>query len=187
MRKMVALIGFLISLSWTLHAYAPTFHAGLSGSIGFFSCYSSGEVGIKVALSKTIALGLTQRLGYGFTYSEVVGMTELRTYVYDDLFFHIGASYLLIPAANAQVDFNTNILPYMGFGLYIPLDSSRRFYVVPRIEMNQSFYLSDEVRPNYTDLPFVIAMQGSLAFEYRLEHNTPGVDLGMKDYLKFQN
>lgn len=114
-------------------------------------------------------------------------MTELRTSVYDDLFFHFGASSLLIPAADAQVDFNTNILPYMGFGLHIPLDSSRRFYVVPRIEMNQSFYLLDEARPIYADLPFVIAMQASLAFEYRLEHNTPGVDLGMKDHLKFQN
>ena len=166
-RRTSAILVLLISFSWTLHASAPIFHMGASTSVGFFSWYSSAEAGIKVDLSETFALGLTQRIGYGFTYQEVVGMTELRAYVYDDLFIHIGASYLLSPSAGAQPDFSAKVLPYLGFGLYIPIDPSRRFYVVPRIEMNQSFYLSDEVRPIYTDLPFPIAAQVSLAFEYR--------------------
>lgn len=167
MRKTAAMLVLLIGFSWTLHASAPAFHAGVSAGVGFFSWYSSAEAGIKVDLSETFALGLTQRIGYGFTYQEVVGMTELRAYVYDDLFIHMGASYLVNPSAHAQPDFNTKVLPHLGFGLYIPLDSGRRFHVVPRIEMNQSFYLSDEVRPIYADLPFPIAAQASLAFEYR--------------------
>lgn len=166
-RKTAGMIVLLMLFSWTLSASAPTFHAGFSANVGFFSWYSSAEAGIKVDLSETVSLGLTQRIGYGFTYREVVGMTELRTYVYDDLFFHIGVSYLLSPSTGVQPDFNTKVLPHLGFGLYIPLDADRRLFVVPRIEMNQSFYLSDEVRPIYADLPFPIAAQASLAFEYR--------------------
>ncbi|MBN2858826.1 MAG: hypothetical protein JXK93_01020 [Sphaerochaetaceae bacterium] len=169
MKKLYGMTFLLILIGGMLCASAPTFHAGVSTSVGFFSRYASGEVGIKADLSETFAIGLTQRIGYGFTYGEVTGMTELRTYLYEDLFIHIGASYLLKPSSIADPDFNTGVLPHLGFGLYIPLEPARRAYVVPRMEMNQSFYLSDEVRPIYADLPFPIAGQVSLAFEYRTE------------------
>ncbi len=161
------MIILLIIFKYPLFSSAATFHAGVSAGVGFFSSYSSVEAGIKVDLAETLSLGLTQRIAYGFTYRETTGMTELRTYVYDNLFFHIGASYLLIPSKRAQPDFNTKVLPHLGIGLYIPLDPGCKLNVVPRIEMNQSFYLSDEVRPIYTDLPASIATQVSVAFEYR--------------------
>jgi len=166
-RKLVILFVVLVVGLQPVSAFSSTFHAGVSGGAGFFSWYTSLEAGIKVDLRDDFAFGLTQRVGYGFTYREIVGLTELRAYVYDDLFIHIGISYLLKPSVHAEPDFNTMILPYLGFGLYIPLDPDRRFFVVPRIEMNQSFYLSDSVRPVYSDLPFLVAGQASIGFECR--------------------
>ena len=167
MRKLVILFVFLMVGLQPVYAFSPTFHVGISGGAGFFSWYTSLEAGIKVDLRKNFALGLTQRVGYGFTYREIVGGTELRAYMYDDLFIHIGASYLLKPSSYATLDFKTMVLPHLGFGLYIPLDSGRRFFVVSRIEMNQSFYLSDSIRPVYSDLPFLVAGQASIGFECR--------------------
>ncbi len=94
-------------------------------------------------------------------------MTEIRTCLFDDLLFHIGASYLVQGLVHMQLGFVTNMLPYLGFGLYIPLDRNRNFFLVPCIEMNQSFYLSDQIRPIYTDLLFDIAGQISLSCIYR--------------------
>lgn len=143
-------------------------HLGAAASTGFFSQYATVQGGAMVEVNETYSFGITQRFSYGFTYREFMGMTELRTYMYQDLFFHIGVSYLLqqSPVA-AEKDFETTVLPYLGFGLYIPLDADRTFFLVPVVEMNQSFYLSDSIRPIYTDLPFIIAGQLSLAFEYR--------------------
>jgi hypothetical protein len=166
-RRVAILFVFLVLSFQPVYAFSPTFHAGGSGGAGFFSWYTSLEAGIKVDLRKNFALGLTQRVGYGFTYREIVGLTEVRVYLYDDLFIHIGASYLLKPSSYATLDFKTMVLPHLGFGLYIPLDSGRRFFVVPRIEMNQSFYLSDSIRPVYSDLPFLVAGQASIGFECR--------------------
>ena len=168
MRRVAILFVVLVVGLQPVYAFSPTFHAGISGGAGFFSWYASLEAGIKVNLRDDFALGLTQRVGYGFTYQEIVGLTELRAYLYDDLFIHIGASYLLKPSSHAEPDFKTMILPHLGFGLYIPLDPDRRFFVVPRVEMNQSFYLSDSIRPVYSDMPFLVAGQASIGFEYRL-------------------
>ena len=159
----------LVLFGGMLNTSAVSFHAGISASAGFFSLYTSAEGGCKVDLSENVSVGLTQRFGYGFTYREIIGMSELRTYLYDDLFIHIGASYLLVPSSVANPDFQTVVLPYLGFGLYIPFGPERNIYAVPRIEMNQSFFLSDEIRPIYADVPFPIAGQVSLALEYRPE------------------
>lgn len=167
MRKIAILFAFLLMSFQATHASPLAFHAGVSMGVGFFSWRSSLEAGVKLDLHESFALGLTQRIGYGFTYQEIIGMTELRAYLHDDLFIHIGASYLLSPSAHAQRDFDALFLPHLGFGLYIPLDTNRRLHVVPRIEMNQSFYLSDSIRPVYADLPFPVAGQASIAFEYR--------------------
>lgn len=167
-RKLIILFVFLVVGFQPVSAGTPTFHAGVSGGVGFFSWYTSLEAGIKVDLRENFALGLTQRVGYGFTYREIVGGTELRAYMYDDLFIHIGVSYLLKPSSCAEPDFKTMVLPHLGFGLYIPIDSGRRFFVVSRVEMNQSFYLSDSIRPVYSDLPFLVAGQASIGFEYRM-------------------
>ncbi|MGH0053434.1 MAG: hypothetical protein ACQ5SW_08620 [Sphaerochaetaceae bacterium] len=167
-RKAILLLVFMgVLTSGTLYASSPSYHSGVSTSVGFFSWYSQMDAGFKIDLSKTVALGLSQRVSYGYAYGEVVGMTELRTYLHQDFFFHIGISYLLYPSPDMQPDFTTKFLPYLGIGWYIPLDSNRRFYVVPQVEMNQSFYLTDDVRPIYSDLPFIIAVQIALAFEYR--------------------
>lgn len=168
MRRVAILFVFLVLGFQQVWAGAPAFHAGVSGGAGFFSWYTSLEAGIKVDLSENFALGLTQRVGYGFTYREIVGGTELRAYMYDDLFIHIGVSYLVKPSSYAEPDFKTMVLPHLGSGLYIPLDPDRRFFVVPRIEINQSFYLSDSIRPVYSDLPFLVAGQASIGFEYRM-------------------
>lgn len=166
-RRVAILFVFLALGFQPVWAGAPAFHVGVSGGAGFFSWYTSLEAGVKVDLGKNFGLGVTQRVGYGFTYGEIVGQTELRAYVYDDLFIHIGASYLLKPSSYAEPDFKTMVLPHLGSGLYIPLDPDRRFFVVPRIEMNQSFYLSDSIRPVYSDLPFLVAGQASISFECR--------------------
>ena len=121
MKKAVGMIILLIIFKYPLFSSTATFHAGVSAGVGFFSSYSSVEGGIKVDLSETLSLGLTQRIAYGFTYREITGMTELRTYVYDKMFFHLGASYLLIPSMHSQPEFNTKVLPTSG---YRPLYSS---------------------------------------------------------------
>lgn len=154
-------------LASPLYASRLSFHAGMAASAGFFSKYAVADTGLKYDLTETFALGIDQQIAYGFTYQEVVGMTELRAYYHDDLYVHIGASYLLRPSGMLEKDFNIKLLPYLGFGLYIPVDASRTFFVVPRLEMNQSFYLNDEIRPIYSELPFPIAGQVSVAFVYR--------------------
>jgi hypothetical protein len=143
-------------------------HLGPAVSTGFFSKYATVQAGAMVDVSETLSFGITQRFSYGFTYREIMGMTEIRTYMFRDLFFHFGFSYLLQQSSvAAEKDFDTIMLPYLGFGLYIPLNADRTLFFVPVVEMNQSFYLSDSIRPIYTDLPFVIAGQLALAFEYR--------------------
>lgn len=167
MQKIIVLLMFCIAFM-PVFATSPEYHVGIATSAGFFSWYTQVEAGFKVDLSPTVALGLTQRIAYGHTFEEILGMTEIRTYLFDDLFFHIGASYLVQESAQLQPDFATTMLPYLGFGLYIPIDRNRNFFLVPCIEMNQSFYLSDQVRPIYTDLPFIIAGQISLSCVYRI-------------------
>ncbi len=170
MRKnttLIALMATALILASPLYASRLSYHAGIAASTGFFSTYAVADAGVKIDLSETFALGLNQQIAYGFTYQEVVGMTELRAYFYDDLYVHIGASYLLSPSGIAEKHFNTNVLPLLGFGLYIPVNASRKFFVVPRLEMNQSFYLNEEIKPIYTELPFPIGGQVSVAFVYR--------------------
>lgn len=154
-------------LASPLYASRLSYHAGIAASAGFFSTYAVADAGVKIDLTETFALGIDQQIAYGFTYQEVVGMTELRAYYHDDLYVHVGASYLLRPSGMLEKDFDIILLPYLGFGLYIPIDASRTFFVVPRIEMNQSFYLNDKIRPIYSELPFPIAGQVSVAFVYR--------------------
>lgn len=166
MRKIIVLLMFCI-VFMPVFASSPECHTGIAMSVGFFSWYTQVDAGLKVDLSQTVALGMTQRIAYGHTFQEILGMTEIRVYLLDDLFFHIGASYLVQESAQLQPDFATSMLPYLGFGLYIPIDRNRNFFLVPCMEMNQSFYLSDEVRPIYTELPFAIAGQISLSCEYR--------------------
>jgi hypothetical protein len=144
-----------------------SFHTGVAASTGFFSPYATAQAGAMVDVSETLSFGITQRFSYGFNYGEILGLTEFRTYMFQDLFFHIGVSYLLAESTVAQNDFTINMLPHLGFGLYIPLNAERTWFLVPVLEMNQSFYLTDEIRPVYTDLPFMIAGQVALAFEYR--------------------
>jgi len=164
---LICSIFFLIGVQSVLVAKVA-FHLGPAASAGFFSSYATVQAGAMVDVSETLSFGVTQRLSYGFTYREILGMTEIRTYLFRDLFFHFGVTYLLQPSTvAAEKDFNTSMLPYLGFGLYIPLNDDRTLFFVPLVEMNQSFYLSDHIRPIYTDLPFVIAGQLALAIEYR--------------------
>lgn len=168
MKRAVTSILLWVLCIGLLHAQSTSFHAGVSTGFGFFSGYVSAEAGVKKDLSDFYSLGLAQRIRHGLSYQEVLVMTELRAYVHDDLFFHLGASYLARPSEVLEPDFSTRILPFLGAGLYIPLGSSKRLCLVPRIEINQSFYLSDGIRPIYTDLPFPIATCVSLGLEYRM-------------------
>ncbi len=158
---------FLLVGAHSMLVAKASFHIGAAASTGFFSPYATTQAGAMVDVSETLSFGITQRFSYGFNYGEILGLTEFRTYMFQDLFFHIGVSYLLAESTVAQNDFTINMLPHLGFGLYIPLNAERTWFLVPVLEMNQSFYLTDEIRPVYTDLPFIIAGQVALAFEYR--------------------
>ncbi|MDD3823007.1 MAG: hypothetical protein PHN93_04600 [Sphaerochaetaceae bacterium] len=165
-RKIATTVVLLLLIS-SLHASRPTIHGGLTASVGFFSWYLSADAGIKLDLSEHVAIGLAQRIGYGFTHGEVMGVTDIRTYLYQDLFIHLGISYLLHPSAHIERDFDTEFLPCLGFGLYIPLDREKHVHAMAMTEMNQSFYLSEDIRQIYTDLPFPIAGQIALGLAYR--------------------
>lgn len=169
MKRSVTSILLCVLCTGLLHAQSTSFHAGVSTGLGFFSGYVSAEAGVKKDLSEFYSVGLAQRISYGLSYQEVLVTSELRAYVHDDLFVHLGASYLSRPSEVLEPDFSTRILPYIGAGFYIPLGSSNGLCLVPRIEMNQSFYLSDKIRPIYTDLPFPIATCVSLGLEYRMK------------------
>jgi hypothetical protein len=167
MRKYLMVL-FIIMGTSPLLATGIDFHAGASSSVGFFSWYSTMQSGVSIELSERVSLGIVQRFSYGHSFGETMGTSEIRAYLFDDLFFHLGLSYLLQPAPALEKDFSVAILPVLGFGLYLPLDVKRTIFLVPMLEMNQSFYLSDSIRPLYQDLPFPIAGQVSVALEYRI-------------------
>jgi len=61
-------------------------------------------------------VGLNQKIIYGFHYNEVLGITDLRIYLHDQLFVNSGISYLLKESSqNIVKDFNTELLPLVGF------------------------------------------------------------------------
>ena len=114
MRRVAILFVVLVVGLQPVYAFSPTFHAGISGGAGFFSWYASLEAGIKVNLRDDFALGLTQRVGYGFTYREIVG--DGTSYLYVRRPLHPHRLYLVKPSSYAEPDFKTMVLPHLGPG-----------------------------------------------------------------------
>lgn len=165
MKKYIIIVIILINCI-TLNAQnnSVSFNVGIYDELGFFSNYLGVDAGIDFPVFK-IKLGLHQKIGYGFTYKEVLGITGLRFFVHEQGYFEIGGTYL-IKEANISKDFNATVMPVMGFGFYL-YGKNKNIIFIPTVFMNQSFYLSDSIRPIYTDLPFPIAMTLGLGIAYR--------------------
>jgi len=145
-----------------------SYHYGVYDDIGFFSNYSGITFGVDYKM-RNFKVGINQKISYGFHYNEVIGITDLRVYLHDQVFVNIGASYLLKESSkNIVKDFSTELLPLVGFGCYIPIKGTI-IQIIPVLQMNQSFYLSDEIRPQYSDLPFMIAMTAGIGIELKIK------------------
>lgn len=145
----------------------PPFQAFASATteLGFFSGYVGASAGVRLRPGRMV-LGLNQAFLYGFRYREVAGRTEARIHVHESVFLLLGASWLLAESPlRTERDFRASLLPVIGFGASIPAGPGRP-RVVPEIRMNQSFYLSDRIRPVYTELPFLVGMTIGLSLEY---------------------
>ena len=144
-----------------------SYHFGVYDDIGFFSNYSGITFGVDYKI-KAIKIGLNQKFTYGCRYYEVLGITDTRIYFQDKIFVNIGASYLLKESSkNIVKDFSSSVLPIIGFGCYIPIKRTN-IKIVPIMQMNQSYYLTDEVKPIYSKLPFMIAMTVGIGIEIEL-------------------
>lgn len=144
-----------------------SYHFGVYDDIGFFSNYSGITFGVDYKI-KSIKIGLNQKFTYGFRHYEVLGITDTRIYFQDKIFVNIGASYLLKESSqNIVKDFSTSVLPIVGFGCSIPIKKTN-IQIVPIIQMNQSYYLTDEVRPIYSELPYMIAITIGIGIELKL-------------------
>jgi hypothetical protein len=142
-------------------------HYGVYDDIGFFSNYSGINIGIDYKV-KAFKVGVNQKITYGFHYEEVIGITDLRIYIHDQVFVNIGASYLIKESRQDIVkDFNTTILPLIGFGFCIPIKNTT-IQIVPMLQMNQSYYLTDEIRHQYSELPFIIGMTLGIGIDFKL-------------------
>lgn len=139
-------------------------YIGLYDEIGFFSNYTGINFGAAARIGK-FTIGLQQKVAFGYTNQEIVGITDLRLYPHDQIFINVGASYLLAASNNGlEEDFQAAFLPVLGFGCLLPIKHTG-IRLVPTLQMNQSYYLTDEIREVYTDLPFIIAMTIGLGVE----------------------
>ena len=116
-------------------------------ALGFFATYSTFEAGFDFPVSEQLSLGLTQRLSYGYTYKELMGITDIRLYIQRRMYVSLGISYLVTESQQVnEKDFNTPALPVMGIGVLIPIPGISDLYIIPAFEMNQSFSLSENIR-----------------------------------------
>jgi hypothetical protein len=140
------------------------FHIGLYDEIGFFSNYTGINFGADCQIGN-YRIGLEQKAAFGYTNQEIVGITELRLYPHEQIFVNIGVSYLLAASHKGiEEDFKAAVLPVLGFGCLLPIKHTG-IRLVPTLQMNQSYYLTDEIREVYTELPFIIAMTLGLGVE----------------------
>lgn len=172
MKTRDVLIFFLLLLSLTAPAAASgspplMFQFGLFDEQGFFSNYAglSAEADIYLGNFK---FGLNQKFYHGFTYGELCGQTNILLYVHDSISINLGASYLVSESPDiSSTDFGNGPLPVAGFGFNIATKNPR-IIITPFLQMNQSYYLSDSIRPIYSDLPFPIAMTLGCTLNFRL-------------------
>lgn len=171
MKTKIMLLFFLVQLCLILPAiaseYAPlTFEFGIFDEQGFFSNYFGLSAGADIRVSN-LTFGFNQKIYHGFSYGEWCGQTNVRIYFYDTIFFNLGASYLIKESSiRSSTDFGNNPLPVIGFGFNIPAKNPH-FVLSPFLQMNQSYYLTDSIRPIYTDLTFPIAMTIGCSLNYR--------------------
>jgi hypothetical protein len=108
---------------------------------------------------------LQQKVAFGYTNQKIVGITDLRLYPHAQIFVNVGASYLLAASHKGlEEDFQAVFLPVLGFGCLLPIKRTG-IRLVPTLQMNQSYYLTDDIREVYTELPFIIAMTLGLGVE----------------------
>lgn len=172
MKMKKVLVFFILLLSLIVTAAASersllTFQFGIYDEQGFFSNYTglSAEADIHVS---SLKFGLNQKFYYGLTYGEWCGQTNLLIYVHDSIYINLGASYLIKESSDiSATDFGNGPLPVAGFGFNIATKNPKIIFN-PFLQMNQSFYLSDSIRPIYSDLPFPIAMTLGCTLNFRL-------------------
>lgn len=170
LKKVLVLIFFLISLIFSAAAaeHAPlTFQLGVFDEQGFFSNYAGFSAEALIHLN-SLKVGINQKMYHGFMYDEWIGQTNLLLYLHDSIYINLGVSYLLKESPTlSSTDFGNGPLPVLGFGFAIPTKNPH-IVLTPSLQMNQSFYLSDSIRPRYADLPFLIAMTLGLSVNYLL-------------------
>lgn len=172
MKMKKVLVFFILLLSLILPAAASersplTFQFGFFDEQGFFSNYAGLSAEADMHLGN-LKFGLNQKFYYGLTYGELCGQTNVLLYVHDSIYINLGTSYLVSESPDIRsTDFGNRPLPVAGFGFNIAIKNPR-IIITPFLQMNQSYYLSDSIRPIYSDLPFPLAMTLGCALNFCL-------------------